>query len=96
MTLKGQKNHYNVKFLNSYGHSASLKNKQNIVQNHESSMVKSISCKDAGKTCGWSATAKSEDELLQITLEHVKEHHKELVINSELSKNIRALMKDTK
>ena len=59
-------------------------------------MVKSISCKDAGKTCDWSATAKSEDELLQITLEHVQEHHKELVINSELSKNIRALMKDTK
>jgi predicted small metal-binding protein len=59
-------------------------------------MVKSISCKDARKTCGWSATAKSEDELLQITLGHVKEHHKELVINSELSKNVKTLMKDTK
>ncbi len=58
-------------------------------------MAKSINCKDAGKTCGWSATAESEDKLLEITLEHVKEHHKELTINSELSKNIRALMKDT-
>jgi len=57
-------------------------------------MKKSISCKDAGKTCGWSATADSEDELLKITLDHVKEHHKELVINSELSKNIKSLMKN--
>jgi len=59
-------------------------------------MGKSISCKDAGKTCTWSATAESEDELLKITLEHVKEHHKELTINSELSKNIKSIMKDTK
>lgn len=59
-------------------------------------MGKSISCKDAGKSCDWSATAESEDELLKITLDHVKEHHKELVINSELSKNIKSIMKDTK
>ncbi|NDB32394.1 MAG: DUF1059 domain-containing protein [Nitrososphaeria archaeon] len=58
-------------------------------------MGKSISCKDAGKTCGWSATAGTEDELLKITLEHVKEHHTELTINSELSKTIKTLMKDT-
>lgn len=49
-------------------------------------MAKSISCKDAGKTCGWSATAESEDKL-EITLEHVKEHHKELTINSELKEH---------
>lgn len=69
--------------------------KQNIVQDLESNMGKSISCKDAGKTCGWSATAESEDELLKITLEHVKEHHKDLTINSELAKNIKSIMKDT-
>lgn len=69
---------------------------ENIVQNQDSGMGKSISCKDAGKSCGWSATAASEDELLQITLEHVKEHHKELTINLELSKNIKSIMKDTK
>ena len=27
-------------------------------------MTKSISCADAGKDCGWSATADSEEELL--------------------------------
>lgn len=59
-------------------------------------MGKSISCKDAGKACNWSATAKTEEELLKITLDHVKEHHKELTINEELSNNIKSLMKDTK
>lgn len=59
-------------------------------------MGKSISCKDAGKTCDWSATAESEDDLLKITLEHVKIHHKELVINSDLSMNIKSIMRDTK
>ena len=57
-------------------------------------MAKSISCKDAGKACDWSATAGSEEELLKITLEHVKEHHKELTINAELSSNIKSLMKN--
>jgi predicted small metal-binding protein len=58
-------------------------------------MGKSISCRDAGKTCNWSATAKSEQDLLKITLEHVREQHKELVINSELEKNIKSIMKET-
>lgn len=57
-------------------------------------MTKSISCKDAGKDCGWSATAATEEELLAITTEHVKESHKELLGNPELAENIKSLMKD--
>lgn len=33
MTLKGQQNHYNVKFLKGYGHSVSLKNNKLILKN---------------------------------------------------------------
>ena len=59
-------------------------------------MTKSISCKDAGKDCGWSATAETEteEELMAITTEHVKESHKELQVNSELGENIKSLIKD--
>ncbi|QUC65322.1 CRISPR-associated endonuclease Cas1 [Nitrosopumilus sp. K4] len=36
MTLKGQKNHYNVKFLKGYGHSISIKNSKIILKdNHD-------------------------------------------------------------
>ena len=57
-------------------------------------MTKSISCKDAGKDCGWSATAETEEELMAITTEHVKESHKELQVNPELVENIKSLIKD--
>lgn len=33
ITLKGKKNHYNVKFLKGYGHSVSLKNNKIILKN---------------------------------------------------------------
>ena len=57
-------------------------------------MAKSISCEDAGADCGWSATADTEEELLAITTEHVKESHKELQVNPELTEKIKSLMKD--
>ena len=57
-------------------------------------MAKSISCKDAGKDCGWSKTAETEEELLAITIEHVKESHPELQLGDELNNNIKSLMKE--
>ena len=57
-------------------------------------MTKSLSCKDAGADCDWSATANTEEELMSKAIEHVKEHHKELELNSELSEKIKSLMKD--
>ena len=41
-------------------------------------MTKSISCSDAGKDCGWSATAQTEEDLMSKVTEHVKEEHKEI------------------
>lgn len=34
MTLKGQQNHYNTKFLKGYGHSISVKNSKIILKNN--------------------------------------------------------------
>lgn len=57
-------------------------------------MTKSLSCEDAGADCGWSATAETEEELMVKATEHVKEHHKDLQVNSELTEKIKSLMKD--
>ena len=57
-------------------------------------MAKSLSCADAGADCGWSATAETEEELMAIATEHVKESHKDLQINPELAEKIKSLMKD--
>ena len=57
-------------------------------------MGKSISCADAGKTCGWSASAETEDELMQKVTEHVKEDHKEIELTPENIANIKTLIKD--
>ncbi len=57
-------------------------------------MAKSISCKDAGKDCGWSATATTEDELMQKVSEHVKADHKDIDLTPENIQGIKSLIKD--
>lgn len=38
-------------------------------------MTKSFKCIDIGTQCDWSATADSQDELMQKIVQHAKEHH---------------------
>ena len=57
-------------------------------------MGKSISCKDAGKDCGWSASAETEEELIDIVKEHVTVEHKDIEMNLETLQKIKSLMKD--
>lgn len=57
-------------------------------------MTKSISCKDAGADCGWSATAETENELMSKVQEHVKTDHKELEINDQLVAKVKSLIKE--
>ncbi|MFQ5440044.1 MAG: DUF1059 domain-containing protein [Nitrosopumilaceae archaeon] len=57
-------------------------------------MTKSISCSDAGKDCEWSATAETEEALMQQVAEHVKADHKEIELTSENISNIKTLIKD--
>ena len=61
-------------------------------------MTKSISCKDAGKDCSWSAesTRNDDEELMSMVKEHVLAEHKEIELNSENIKNINSLIKVTK
>ena len=58
-------------------------------------MAKTISCKDAGKDCDWSASAGSEEELISIVTEHVLSEHKEIELNSESISQIKSLIKET-
>ena len=57
-------------------------------------MAKSISCKDAGKNCNWSASAKSVEELMTQVTEHVLAEHKEIESNSENIASIKSLIKE--
>ncbi|MDC0329467.1 DUF1059 domain-containing protein [Nitrosopumilus sp.] len=57
-------------------------------------MTKSISCKDAGKDCNWSASAKSVEELMSQVTEHVLAEHKEIELNSENIASIKLLIKE--
>lgn len=57
-------------------------------------MVKTISCSDAGKDCGWSASAESEEELMSLVTEHVLVKHKEIQLNSESISSIKSLIKE--
>ena len=61
-------------------------------------MTKSISCKDAGKDCSWSAssTTNNEEELMSRVKEHVLAEHKEIELNPENIANIQSLIKVTK
>jgi predicted small metal-binding protein len=57
-------------------------------------MAKSISCSDAGKDCGWSATAESEEELMGKVKDHVLADHKEMELNEESISGIKSLIKE--
>ena len=59
-------------------------------------MTKSISCKDAGKNCSWSASTESVEELMSLVTEHVLAEHKEIELNPENIANIKSLIKVTK
>ena len=58
-------------------------------------MTKSISCKDAGKDCGWSASANTEEELMERVTEHVLAEHKEIELNAESISSIKSLIKES-
>ena len=58
-------------------------------------MTRSISCKDAGKDCTWSATHESEEALMSMVKEHVLAEHKEIELNPENIANIKSLIKTT-
>jgi predicted small metal-binding protein len=60
-------------------------------------MTKSISCKDAGKDCSWSAssTTNNEEELMSMVKEHVLAEHKEIELNPENIAGIKSQIKTT-
>ena len=60
-------------------------------------MTKSISCKDSGKDCTWSAssTTNNEEELMSMVKEHVLAEHKEIELSPENIANIKSLIKTT-
>ncbi len=51
-------------------------------------MAKSISCADAGADCSWSATAETEEGLMEKVAQHVKSDHPELDVNPELVEKV--------
>lgn len=57
-------------------------------------MAKSISCADAGKDCRWSASAETEEELLEKVADHVKAEHKDIELTAENVSNIKSLIKE--
>ena len=57
-------------------------------------MTKSISCTDAGFDCGWSATAETEEELMNKVAEHAKADHKDLEITPEVVEKIKSIIKE--
>ena len=58
-------------------------------------MTKSISCSDAGKDCKWTASAQTEEELMEKVTQHVIDKHKEIELNADSISSIRSLIKDT-
>ena len=61
-------------------------------------MTKTISCKDAGKDCSWSAesTRNDDEELMLMVKEHVLAEHKEIEWNPKNIEGIKSLIKVTK
>ncbi len=57
-------------------------------------MTKSISCAGAGADCAWSATAETEDEIMEKVAQHAKEEHQDMEVTSELIAKIKSHIKE--
>ena len=57
-------------------------------------MTKSISCADAGSDCTWSATAETEDEIMEKVAQHAKEEHQGMEVTPELVAKIKSHIKE--
>ena len=57
-------------------------------------MTKSISCADTGADCSWSATAQTEEELMNKVADHAKEEHKGMEVTPELVEKIKSHIKE--
>ena len=57
-------------------------------------MTKSISCKDTGKDCSWSATHESEEALMSMAKEHVSLVHKEIELSPENYCKFKSLIRE--
>ena len=57
-------------------------------------MTKSISCADAGSDCGWSATAETEEELMNKVAEHANAEHIDMEITPEVVAKIKSIIKE--
>ncbi len=57
-------------------------------------MMKTISCKDAGKDCTWSASTETEEELMSLVTKHVLAEHKEIELTPENILNIKSLIQE--
>ncbi len=57
-------------------------------------MTKSISCADSGADCSWSATAETEEEIMNKVANHAKEDHAGMEITPELVAKIKSLIKE--
>jgi len=57
-------------------------------------MAKSISCRDVGVDCDFTAKADTVDELMQVTAQHAKEAHGFDTIPPELMPVVQAAIRD--
>ncbi len=57
-------------------------------------MAKKFACGDVVSGCGWSVTAKDENELFQKISEHAKNAHKMTSIPDEIIHKVKSKIKD--
>ena len=59
-------------------------------------MTKEFACKDIGMSCGFKASAKTEEELMPKIVQHAKEVHKLDPIPAETVQKVKAAIKEKK
>lgn len=58
--------------------------------------MKCFTCKDVGVNCGWTATAKTNEELVKKVEQHAREVHNMPQIPEDLRKKVIANIRDVK
>jgi predicted small metal-binding protein len=57
-------------------------------------MTKSISCADSGADCNWTASAETEEQLMEKVAQHAKTDHPGMKITPDLVAKIKSIIKE--
>jgi predicted small metal-binding protein len=61
----------------------------------ELNKMKNFACRDAGMSCDWKTSGKTEDEILENVRKHAESEHKDVPFTDQVRNKVRSLIRSS-